>query len=56
MSKMPGGGGGGRLQYEMPGYVCWGFETIPIMKDAVRYKKHTHIEGILITINTHIMV
>ena len=46
---------GGRLQYEMPGCVCWGSQNAPIMKDAL-CQKHTHIEGILSTLNTHIIV
>ena len=30
--KHPGGGGGGegRLQYEMPGCVCWGLKMYPL--------------------------
>ena len=24
----------GRLQYEMPGCVCWGSKNVPIMEDA----------------------
>ena len=31
----PGGGG---LQYEMPGCVCWGSEYVPIKKDALCQK------------------
>ena len=46
-----GGGGGqaarGRLQYEMPGCVCWGSESVPIMKDTFGQK--TYIEGPLYT-------
>ena len=48
-------GGGGRLQYEMPGCVCLGSENVPIMKDALG-QNNTHNEGILCTLNTHIMV
>ena len=49
LSHFPGGGG--RLQYEMLGCVCWGSENVPIMEDALG-QKHTHIKGI----NTNIMV
>ena len=38
----PGGGGGG-LQYEMPGYLCWGSENVPIMKDTFYKKKKVPI-------------
>ena len=43
------------LQYEMPGCVCWGYENVPIMTDALG-QKHIHIEGILCIVHTHIMV
>ena len=39
----PRGGGGRRLQYEMPGCLCWGSEKIPIMKDALGKKKKNRV-------------
>ena len=36
------GGGGGALQYEMPGCVCWGSENVPIMKDALCLKTYSY--------------
>ena len=36
------GGGEGRLQYEMPGCVCWGSENVPIMKDALGQKTYPY--------------
>ena len=34
--------GGGRLQYEMPGCVCWGSENVPIIKDALCQKPYPY--------------
>ena len=34
------GGEGGQLQYEMPGCVCWGFENVLIMKEALGQKSY----------------
>ena len=33
---------GGRLQYEMPGCVCWGSENVPIMKEALCQKTYPY--------------
>ena len=38
----PGGGGGGRLQCEMPGCGCWGSKNAPIMKDALCHKTYLY--------------
>ena len=49
----PGARGGGDFSIKMPGCVCWGSKTVPILKDALGKKKHTHIEGFLCIIHTH---
>ena len=36
------GGGGGGVQNELSGRVCWGSDNVPIMKDPLVKKKHTH--------------
>ena len=47
--------GGGRLQHEMPGCVCWGSENVPILKDTLG-NETKNTEGILSALNTNIMV
>ena len=50
----------GLLQYYMPGCVCWGSGNASLSSQAHyegRFgKKNKHIEGILCTLHTHIMV
>ena len=47
---------GGDSIIKMPEYVCWESENVPILKDALGKKKHTHIEGFLCILHTHFMV
>ena len=35
-------GGGGRLQYELPGCVCFESENVHIMKDALGLKTYPY--------------
>ena len=35
-------GGGGRLQYGLPGCVCFGSENVHIMKDALGLKTYPY--------------
>ena len=51
-----GPGAGGDSSIKMLRCVCWGFENVPILKDALGKKKHTNIEGFLGILHTHIMV
>ena len=50
-----GWGGGLDLQYEMPRCMRWKFENRPILKDVL-VLKYIHIEGIVCTCHTHIVV
>ena len=51
----PEWGGGGDSCIKMPGCVCRGSENVPILKDALGKKKHTHIKGFLCIIHGAIL-
>ena len=50
-----GGGGGLQLQYDMPRYVCWGFDHRPILKGIFSQKTYSYQRDPIHT-NTHIRV
>ena len=45
--------GGGRLQIEMLGYVCWGSGNVPVMKDAFGKKTYPYCRDPLHTSYPH---
>ena len=49
-------GGGGDSNMKCADVCVDDLENVPILKEALGKKKYTHIEGILSTLNTHIVV